>query len=77
MATNENQFSSKVKEMFSSRAVIVTAVTLVVAIGIIIAATVSANRAKKPTGDAGTEPAVTTNAATQGKETDATPSVKD
>ena len=74
MATNENQFGSKVKEFFSSRAVIVTTVTLLVAVGIIIAATVSANRAKKPVTDDTTP---TTNETTAGKETEATPSVKD
>lgn len=74
MATNENQFSSKVKQFFTNRGVIVTAVTLLVATGIIIAATVSANRAKKPVTD---DTAPTTNAATQNKDTQATPSVKD
>jgi murein DD-endopeptidase MepM/ murein hydrolase activator NlpD len=79
MATNENQFTGKVKDLFRSRGVVVTAVTLLVATGIIIAATVSANRAKKPTGEepSGTVPAVTTAAGTQGKETDAAPSGKD
>ena len=48
MASNENQFSSKVKQFFTNRAVVVTAVTLLVATGIIIAATVSANRSKRP-----------------------------
>lgn len=74
MATNENQFSSKVKQFFTNRAVVVTAVTLLVATGIIVAATVAANRAKKPITE-DTTPGTTI--VTQGKETDATPSVKD
>lgn len=74
MATNESQFNSKMKEIFSNRAVIVTAVTLLVATGIIIAATVSANRAKKPVTEDTTP---VTNVTTQSPDTQATPSVKD
>ena len=74
MATNQTQFSTKVKEFFTNRAVIVTTVTLLVATGILIAATVSANRAKKPVTD--NTPAVT-DTATKEKDTQATPSVKD
>lgn len=49
MATNnETEFSRKLKRICTNRAVIVTAVTLLVAAGIIVAATVSANRAKRP-----------------------------
>ena len=74
MATNETKFNEKMKHFFQSRAVIVTTVTLLAATGIIIAATVSANRAKKPTTD---ETTPTTGIVTQNKETEATPSVKD
>ncbi len=49
MATNETEFTSKMKKLCTNRAVIVTVVTLLVAVGIIIAVTVSANRAKRPT----------------------------
>ena len=72
MATNENQFTGKMKRFFSNRAVIVTAVTLLAATGIIIAATLSANRAKKPLPEDTTAYAVTDPADTQ-----ATPSGKD
>lgn len=74
MATNETKFSEKMKHLFQSRAVIVTTVTLLAATGIIIAATVSANRAKKPTAD---ETTPSTGIVTQSKETDATPSIKE
>ena len=74
MATNETDFTKKLKHFFSNRAVIVTAVTLLVATGIIIAATVSANRAKKPMVDG---PSVTTGTLTEEKNTQAAPSVKD
>lgn len=73
MANNQNEFAGKMKHFFTNRAVIVTVVTLLVATGIIIAATVSANRAKKPTGDGNL---VDTGAVT-GKDTQATPPVKD
>ncbi len=54
MATNENEFAAKFKRLCNNRAVIVTVVTLLVATGIIIAVTVSANRSKRPTpGDTG------------------------
>ena len=74
MANNQNEFAGKMKHFFTNRAVIVTVVTLLVATGIIIAATVSANRAKQPTGD-GT-PGITS-PVTESKDTQATPSVKD
>ena len=74
MATNQSEFTGKMKRFFQNRAVIVTAVTLLVATGIIIAATVSANRAKKPVTD---DTAPTTGTVTQPKDTQATPSVKD
>lgn len=48
MATNENEFMAKFKRLCNNRAVIVTVVTLLVATGIIIAVTVSANRTKRP-----------------------------
>ena len=65
MATNENHFTGKMKKLFSNRAVIVTAVTLLAATGIIIAATVSANKAKKPIVEETTPIAVTEPAETQ------------
>ena len=74
MATNEIKFSEKMKKFFQSRAVVVTAVTLLVATGIIIAATVSANRAKKPTTEDTTP---ITDTVAKDKETQAIPSVKD
>lgn len=74
MATNETEFSRKMKHFFTNRAVIVTAVTLLVATGIIIAATVSANRAKKPVTD---DTTASTGTVAQGQDTQATPSVKD
>jgi murein DD-endopeptidase MepM/ murein hydrolase activator NlpD len=46
--SNETEFSRKMKRLAGNRAVIVTAVTLLVVVGVVIAATVSANRAKKP-----------------------------
>jgi len=57
MANNETEFSRKMKKLAGNRAVIVTAVTLLVVTGVIIAATVSANRAKKPPVE---DPTVTT-----------------
>ena len=74
MATNETQFSEKMRQFFKSRAVIVTTVTLLVAAGIVIAATVSANRAKKPVTD---DTAPLTDTVSKDKDTQATPSVKD
>ena len=74
MASNETEFTKKLKHFFSNRAVIVTMVTLVVATGIIIAATVSANRAKKPSVD---ETPGITNPVTESRDTQATPSGKD
>ena len=73
MASNENEFGRKLKQFITNRAVIVTVVTLLVATGIIIAATVSANRAKKPTQD-GID---TTGTATQGADTQASPTGRD
>jgi murein DD-endopeptidase MepM/ murein hydrolase activator NlpD len=46
--SNETEFSRKMKRLAGNRAVIVTAVTLLVVAGVVIAATVSANRARKP-----------------------------
>ena len=48
MANNQNEFSHKFKKLVGNRAVIVTVVTLLVVTGIVVAATISANRAKKP-----------------------------
>lgn len=74
MATNETEFTAKLKKWFSNRAVIVTMVTLIVATGVIIAATVSANRAKKPTVDESTTVADTIS---KPKDTEAAPSGKE
>ncbi len=55
MANNETEFSAKMKKLTQNRAVVVTAVTLVAVLGIIIAITLAANRAKQPTpGETGT-----------------------
>ena len=51
MATNETEFTRKMKKLAGNRAVLVTAVTLLVVVGVVVAATVSANRAKKPVTD--------------------------
>lgn len=59
MASNQNEFSYKIKKLAGNRAVVVTAVTLLVVTGIVIAATVSANRARKPVTE---DPTVTTSA---------------
>ncbi len=48
MANNETEFQRKIKKICKNRAVIVTVVTLLVATGIIIAATIAANRSKQP-----------------------------
>ena len=48
MASNQNEFTRKMKKLAGNRALVVTAVTLLVVTGVIVAATVSANRAKKP-----------------------------
>ncbi len=69
MANNETEFSRKLKKLCTNRAVIVTAVTLLVVTGVIVAATVSANRAKKPITD---EPSVSDTADSTG--TQSTPS---
>ena len=74
MANNQNEFGGKMKQFFTNRAVIVTMVTLLVATGVIIAATVSANRAKQPTVDE--KPGITT-PVSDAKDTQATPSIKD
>ena len=74
MATNETEFTKKMKHFFTNRAVIVTAVTLLVATGIIIAATVSANRAKKPVTD---DTTAATGTVAQGQDTQAAPSIKE
>ncbi len=67
MENNETEFTANLKKFVSNRAVIITAVTLLVATGIIVAITVSANRSKTPTPtvtdttpvtDAATEPAI-------------------
>ena len=72
MATNETEFTRKMKSLFRNRAVIVTAVTLLAATGIIIAVTVSANRAKKPMPEG-----TTTAAVVEPANTEATPSGKE
>ncbi len=73
MANNETEFTGKFKKFCSNRAVIVTIVTLVVATGIILAITISANRANRPS--TGKDPIETTptTSATQ----DTTPVIKD
>ena len=48
MAHNESEFTRKIKRLCSNRAVVVTIVTLLVATGIILAVTISANRASRP-----------------------------
>ena len=48
MAHNESEFTRKLKKLCSNRAVVVTVVTLLVATGIILAVTISANRAARP-----------------------------
>lgn len=56
----EETFAQRMKRWFSNRAVMVTALTLLLAASILIAVTVSANRAKQPSPDGqGREPAVT------------------
>lgn len=50
MANNQSDFSRKFRELCRNRAVIVTTVTLLVVAGIVVAATLSANRAKRPLG---------------------------
>lgn len=49
MANKDMEFFRKMKRIMENRAVIVTVVTVLVATGVIIAATVAANRAKQPT----------------------------
>ncbi len=73
MANNETEFTKKMKKLFSNRAVIVTVVTLMVATGIILAITISANRASRPT--PGKDPVGTT-AGTQAPNETA-PTIKD
>ena len=48
MSTNQSEFARKLKRMCQNRAVIVTAITLLAALSVVIAVTVSANRAKRP-----------------------------
>lgn len=70
--SKETEFSRKMKNLVSNRAVVVTVVTLLVVTGVVIAATVSANRAKCPITD---DPSVSGTA--QGTDTQATPSGKE
>ncbi len=49
MENNRTEFSERLKRICQNRAVIVTIVTLLVATGIVVAMTVAANRAKRPT----------------------------
>ena len=72
MANNETEFRSKFKKLCKNRAVIITVVTLLAATCIIIAVTVSANRAKRPTNDGNTT--VTDTAADTSKDN---PTIKD
>lgn len=64
MAHNESEFTRKLKKLFSNRSVVVTIVTLLVATGIILAVTISANRASRPNtgGNQGTETVTDTQA---------------
>lgn len=48
---NESDFGAKLKKFCTNRAVVVTLLTMVVAVAIVIAVTISANRSKKPTVD--------------------------
>ena len=66
MAHNESEFTRKLKKLCANRAVVVTVVTLLVATGIILAVTISANRASRPAPNQGT-----------GKETTTQPPVND
>ncbi len=70
MASNETDFTQKLKRIVSGRAFAVTAVTLLAVLCVVIAVTVSANRSKRPpdAGDTGTD-------ATSG--TMADPAIKD
>lgn len=70
MANKDMEFFRKMKRIMENRAVIVTVVTVLVATGVIIAATVSANRAKQPIVDQG-------GAATTAPSTSTVPSGKD
>ena len=72
MSNNETEFARKMKKLAGNRAVMVTAVTLLVVVGVVVAATVSANRAKKPITD---DPAIS--GTLQGTDTQATPSGKE
>ncbi len=47
----ENDFGAKLKKICTNRAVVVTFLTMLVAVAIIVAVTVSANRSKQPTVD--------------------------
>lgn len=60
---NDSEFKRKLKRLVTNRAVIVTFVTLLAAVGVVVAFTVAANRAKRPvTGgsDTGAAESVTT-----------------
>ena len=48
---NESNFGAKIKKICTNRAVVVTFLTMLVAVAIVIAVTISANRSKKPTVD--------------------------
>lgn len=47
----ENSFGAKLKRVCTNRAAVITFLTLLVAVAVIIAVTISANRSKKPTVD--------------------------
>lgn len=71
---NESDFGAKLKKICTNRAVVVTFLTMLVAVAIVIAVTISANRSKQPTPGTDTgfvsEPAGTTsNPAGIGEET--------
>lgn len=48
--TDNSNSKSKIKEIFGNRAVIISLVTLLLAVGLIVAVTVAANRSRKPAG---------------------------
>ena len=47
----ENDFGAKLKKICTNRAVVVTVLTMLVAVAIVVAVTISANRSKQPTID--------------------------
>lgn len=53
---NESNFSEKLKNFFANRAVLVTFLTMLVAVTVVIAVTISANRSKTPTHGIDTTP---------------------